>query len=206
MGLTIGLMFVLGRIGDAVDTRSHEKAIAAHKESTRKDVEAIGPSRGPDGAPVTLVEFNDFDCSDCRDTHAMVEEVLKAYPAQVRVVFRQFPRTYLSPKAAEAALCAHEQGRFWEYHDALFARYAALEVPELKESAKKVGLDSTKFDECLDSAKMAQVVNADIEAGKKVGAILPPALFVNGLPLSFPPTPEELKGTIDAELAARASP
>ena len=171
----------------------------------RKEVAATGPARGPESAPVTIVEFSDFQCPYCSRAIGTVEEVMKAYPDKVRLVFRQFPLDFhkQAPKAAEAALCAQEQGKFWEYHDTLFANQNALEVDKLKEHAKKVGLDQARFDKCLDSGAQAATVTADREAGMKVGVNGTPAFFINGILLSGALPFDEFKSVIDAELQAK---
>ncbi len=171
----------------------------------RKEVAATGPSKGPENAPVTIVEFSDFQCPYCSRAIKTVDEVVAAYPNQVRLVFRQFPLDFHkeAPKAAEASLCAADQGKFWQYHDTLFANQQALQVPQLKEHAKKVGLDTAKFDKCLDSGEKASIVTADLEAGKKVGVNGTPAFFINGILLSGAQPAEEFKSIIDAELKAK---
>jgi protein-disulfide isomerase len=171
----------------------------------RKQVEATGPSKGPEGAPITIVEFSDFQCPFCSRAIGTVDEVMKAYPNQIRLVFRQFPLDFhkQAPKASEAALCAHDQGKFWEYHDTLFANQKALEVPALKGYAKELGLDAAKFDKCLDSGEKGAIVNADLEAGKKVGVNGTPAFFINGILLSGAQPFEEFKSVIDAELQGK---
>jgi protein-disulfide isomerase len=171
----------------------------------RKQVAATGPARGPEGAPITIVEFSDFQCPFCSRAIKTVDEVLAAYPNQVRLVFRHFPLEFhkQAPKAAEASMCANDQGKFWEYHDTLFANQQALEVPQLKEHAKKVGLDTARFDKCLDSGEKAAVVNADLDDGKKVGVNGTPAFFINGVLLSGAQPIEEFKSIIDAELQAK---
>ncbi|QRK05107.1 thioredoxin domain-containing protein [Archangium violaceum] len=171
----------------------------------RKQVAATGPSKGPENAPITIVEFSDFQCPFCSRAIGTVEEVLKAYPNQVRLVFRQFPLEFhqQAPKAAEASLCAHDQGKFWEYHDTLFANQKALEVPQLKEHAKKVGLDSAAFDKCLDSGAKAEIVKADMADGQKVGVNGTPAFFINGILLSGAQPFDEFKSVIDSELQAK---
>ncbi|PTL82618.1 thioredoxin domain-containing protein [Vitiosangium sp. GDMCC 1.1324] len=171
----------------------------------RKQVAATGPAKGPEGAPVTIVEFSDFQCPFCSRAIGTVEEVLKAYPNQVRLVFRQFPLEFhkQAPKAAEAALCANDQGKFWEMHDTLFANQKELEVPKLKEYAKKVGVDSAKFDKCLDSGEKAATVQADMADGQKVGVNGTPAFFINGILLSGAQPFDEFKSVIDSELQAK---
>jgi protein-disulfide isomerase len=171
----------------------------------RKEVAATGPAKGPENAPITIVEFSDFQCPFCSRAIKTVDEVLAAYPNQIRLVFRQFPLEFhkQAPKAAEAALCANDQGKFWEFHDTLFANQQALEVPQLKEHAKKVGLDSAKFDKCLDSGEKAATVKTDMEAGQKVGVNGTPAFFINGILLSGAQPVEEFKSIIDGELKAK---
>ena len=168
----------------------------------RKEVAATGPSRGPENAPVTIVEFSDFQCPFCTRAVGTVEQVMQAYPDKVRLVFRHFPLEMHkeAPKAAEAAMCANEQGKFWEYHDTLFQNQQALSVENLKTYAGNLKLDEKKFAECLDSGRMAAVVKADMEAGSKVGVTGTPAFFINGVMLSGAQPFEEFKKVIDEEL------
>ena len=169
------------------------------------DVEAIGPSKGADDAPVVIVEFSDFECPFCKRAEPALTKVLEEYPGKVRLVYREFPLSghANAPKASEAALCAKDQGKYWEMHGKLFENQTALEVPSLKEYAKALALDTAKFDECLDKGAKAKDVAADLEAGKKVGVTGTPAFFVNGRPLSGAVPFERFKEVIDAELAAK---
>jgi protein-disulfide isomerase len=171
----------------------------------RKEVAATGPARGPEKAPVTIVEFSDFQCPFCSRAIKTVDEVMKAYPNDVRLVFRQFPLEFhkQAPKAAEAALCAADQNKFWEFHDTLFANQSALQPDKLKEHAKTVGLDTAKFNKCLDSGEKAAAVKTDQEAGQKVGVNGTPAFFINGILLSGAQPFDEFKSVIDAELQAK---
>ena len=124
---------------------------------------------------------------------------------KIRLVFRQFPLEMHkeAPKAAEAALCANEQGKFWEYHDTLFQNQQALSVENLKTYAGNLKLDTKKFNECLASGKMAATVKADMEAGAKVGVSGTPAFFINGVMLSGAQPFEEFKKVIDEELQGK---
>ncbi len=169
----------------------------------RKQVEAKGPSRGPENAKVTIVEFSDFECPFCSRATGTVDEVMQAYAGKVRLVFRHFPLDFhkRAQKAAEASMCAHEQGRFWEYHDTLFKNQQKLEIAELKEHAKSLGLDTAKFDQCLDSGRFEKAVKDDMAAGQKVGVSGTPAFFINGVMLSGAQPLEEFKKIIDQELA-----
>jgi protein-disulfide isomerase len=179
-----------------------EITLAAPKKP-KKEVEAKGPARGPESAKVTIVEFSDFQCPFCSRAHDTVEEVMNAYPGKVRLVFRHFPLDFhaQAPKAAEASLCAHDQGKFWEYHDVLFKNQQKLQVEDLKAHATGLGLDAAKFNECLESGKHAATVKEDTEAGKKVGVNGTPAFFINGQMLSGAQPLEAFKQIIDSELA-----
>ncbi len=174
-------------------------------EPFRVDVEeANAPSRGPADAPVTIVEFSDFQCPYCSRESATVKKVLDTYGDKVRLVFRQFPLTSIhnnAEKAAEASMCAGDQGKFWEMHDAMFAQQAKLTPDDLKELAGTLGLDKDSFSSCLDSGKFAAAIQQDIQAGTEVGVSGTPALFVNGRPLTGAVPFESIAKVIDEELA-----
>jgi protein-disulfide isomerase len=161
------------------------------------------PSKGPKGAPVTLVEFSDFQCPYCRVLQSALDQVEETYGDQVRFVFRQFPLTSIHPQAndaAEASLCANAQGMFWEMHDALFANQRALQVDQLKATAREIGLDGAEFDECMDFDRYAFEVFADSEAGSIAGVQGTPMIFINGRALSGAKPFEEISAIIDDEL------
>ncbi|WP_317987917.1 DsbA family protein [Hyalangium gracile] len=168
----------------------------------RVQVAATGPSKGPENAPVTIVEFSDFQCPFCSRAKNTVDEVVKSYGDQVRLVFRHFPLSFHkeAPKAAEASACAADQNKFWEYHDKLFANQQALTVDDLKKHAADLGLDTARFNECLDSGKKAELVKKDMADGEKVGVSGTPAFFINGIVLSGAVPAEEFKTIIDSEL------
>ncbi|XXF80390.1 thioredoxin domain-containing protein [Myxococcaceae bacterium GXIMD 01537] len=172
----------------------------------RQNVAATGPSKGPANAPITIVEFSDFECPFCSRAIGTVDEVVKKYGDKVRLVFRQFPLSFHphAQKAAEAALCANDQGKFWEYHDVLFQNQKALEVENLKKYAADLKLDTAKFNACLDSNEKAATVKADMDEGQKAGVTGTPAFFINGVPLSGAVPAEEFTAVIDAELQAQA--
>ena len=143
-----------------------------------------------------------FQCPFCSKARDTVEEVMQAYAGKVRLVFRHYPLPFHqnAPKAAEASMCANEQGKFWELHDLMFKSQDKLEVAQLKEHAAAVGLDAAKFGKCLDSGKMAKAVQEDMAAGTKVGVTGTPAFFVNGVMLSGAQPLDEFKKVIDSEL------
>lgn len=171
----------------------------------RQQVEAKGPSRGPAAAPITIVEFSDFECPYCSRAEETVSEVLRAYPDKVRVVYRDLPLPSHTnaPKAAEAAHCAGDQGKYWEMHAKLFANQRALDVASLKGYAKSLGLDQAKFDKCLDSGSKAAVVEENRKAGNDAGVTGTPAFFVNGILISGAQPFDAFKEIIDGELAAK---
>ena len=153
----------------------------------RADVSADDdPFMGPPDAPVTLVEFSDFQCPYCRRVQGVLKRLMAAYHGQLKLVFRDFPLRQIHPeaqKAAEAAQCANDQGQFWPYHDRLFAE-TELGVEALKQYAVELGLDAEGFNTCLDSEKYRQEVQKDIDDALAVGVNATPSFFVNGLPIN----------------------
>jgi protein-disulfide isomerase len=170
------------------------------------EVAAVGPSKGPQNAPVTIVEFSDFQCPFCARVEPTVAKLLKDYPDKIRLVYRDFPLPNHgdAPKAAEAALCAGDQGKYWEMHSALFANQEKLKVPDLKAQAKQLGLDQAKFDQCLDSGVKAKEVDANRAAGEEAGVSGTPAFFINGRMLSGAQPESAFKAIIDEELKGKS--
>jgi protein-disulfide isomerase len=179
----------------------------SYLEPLRVPVESAGyPGRGPEGAAVTIVEFSDFECPYCSRVVPTIEQILENYGDQVRVVFRQFPLNNIHPnaqKAAEASLCANDQGKFWEMHDLMFKEQRSLELEQLKEKAARLELDVEAFNECLDSSQHADAVMSDLEAASQIGVTGTPALFINGRFLSGAQPYEQLASIIDEELGKR---
>jgi protein-disulfide isomerase len=134
-------------------------------------------------------------------------KVLQTYGDKVRIVFKDFPLPNHAEafKAAEAAHCAGEQGKYWEMHDAMFANIRNLFVPSLKQTARGLGLDGAAFDQCLDSGKHAAIVRADYELGEKMGVNSTPTIYINGRPLIGAQPFEAFKAIIDEELARAGS-
>jgi len=142
------------------------------------------PALGPQDAPVLIVEFSDFQCGYCaRFTTETLNQILDTYGNQVRFVYRDFPLTSMHPyaqKAAEAAQCAYEQGKYWEYSDLLFQNQQALDVDSLKGYAQQLGLDTDAFNECLDSGRYTSEVQNDFAQGQSYGVTGTPTFFING--------------------------
>ena len=165
------------------------------------------PVRGDANAPVTIVEFTDFQCPSCAAMQPILDEALKSYGSKVRLVVRDFPLAMHANarKAAEAANAAHAQGKFFEYTALLFKRQNALDVPSLKKYASELGLDRARFDAALDSGKYAAEVKHDIDDGQLYGVDSTPAIFVNGIALTEMSI-EALRALIDRGLAGANSP
>lgn len=164
------------------------------------------PVRGDLKAPVTIVEFTDFQCPSCAAMAPILDEILKSYGTKVKLVVRDFPLAMHADarKAAEAANAAHAQGKFFEYIDLLFKRQKALDVPSLKKYASELGLDRARFDAALDAGTYAAEVKHDIDEGELYGVDSTPAIFVNGIALREISI-EALRALIDRGLAAANS-
>ena len=160
------------------------------------------PIHGPDAALVTLVEFSDFECPFCARGRRLIEKLQSLYPEQLRVVFRDFPlrqHPHARP-AAEAAQCAHEQKKFWPYHDKLFDNADALTTEDLRRYAKDVGLELESFEKCLTSNGTKNAIARDERDGAAVGVDGTPSLFINGIKLvGLLPIPL-MRAIIDNEL------
>jgi len=164
------------------------------------------PVRGDANAPVTIVEFTDFQCPSCAAMQPILDEVLKSYGPKVKLVVRDFPLPMHANarKAAEAANAANAQGKFFEYTALLFKRQNALDVASLKKYASEIGLDRVRFDAALDGGKYAAEVKHDIDDGELYGVDSTPAIFVNGVALTEM-SMEALRGLIDRGLASANS-
>ncbi|HWP60855.1 MAG TPA: thioredoxin domain-containing protein [Candidatus Acidoferrales bacterium] len=145
------------------------------------------PFKGPLKAPVTIVKFEDFHCPFCKKVQATIAQLLSEYGSKVRLVHRDFPIDSIHPQARrahEAARCANEQGKFWQYHDELYTNAPKAELQDLISYAKQVGLNAAAFEQCLSSGKYRAVVQKDVEEGNRLGVTGTPAFFINGRLLS----------------------
>lgn len=162
-----------------------------------------GPGRGGAQAPVTIVEWSDFECPYCKSVLPTLERILEEYPDEVRLVFRHFPLHAIHPNAqaaAEAGVCAQDLGAFWELHDLMFEEQDALSLDDLKDKAERAGLDAEAFAACLEAEATPDRVEADRRAGILVGVNGTPALFVNGRPLAGAVAYEQLAAVVEDEL------
>jgi protein-disulfide isomerase len=170
------------------------------------DLAAGDPSIGSTSAPVTLIEFSDFQCPFCLRVAPTLKQIQAKYGDRVRIVWKDFPLTQIHPqafKASEAAHCAGEQGKYWEYHDRLFANQQALQVPDLKRYATDMSLDAAKFNACLDGSKYAERVRDGVAQGTRLGVNSTPTVYINGRLLSGAQPYEAFAALIDEELARK---
>lgn len=187
------------------ELRSGGPAVRVSLEPPRTEV-AIAehdPVRGPADAPVTIVEFSEYQCPFCGRVTPTLKQIEEKYGDKVRFVFKDFPlpNHAQAPKAAEAAHCAGDQGKYWELHDRLFANQQQLQVPDLKKYAAAIGLDQAAFDQCLDSGRHAANVQADVDLGSGLGVQSTPTLYVNGRAVTGAQPLAVFVSIIDEELA-----
>lgn len=190
----------------------YSKFLSQLKEGTKVEILMQRPrievsvdddaSKGPATAPITLIEFSDFQCPFCKRARATVQQILDTYKDKVHYVFRDFPLSFHknAQKDAESAECAGEQGKYWEYNTLLWEKQGSQEVDQLKQYAKDMGLNANKFNECLDSGKFAKEIEKDESDGAAVGVTGTPAYFINGIFISGAQPFEKFQAVIDSEL------
>ncbi len=164
------------------------------------------PVRGAAEAPVTIVEFSDYHCPFCKRAQATIKQLLERYPGKIRHVYRDFPVDGLHPqarRAAEGARCAHEQGKFWDYHDVLFASTPEAAPSDLRKYAELLALDVPAFEKCVSAGTHREAVQRDIDEGRRLGVSGTPAFFINGRPLTGAQPVETFARVIEEELARR---
>jgi len=185
-----------------VDGLREQAGVEILLEIPRIEVAAVGPARGPDDAPVTIVEFSDFNCPFCKRVEPTLATLRLRYPEQVRLVFRHYPLD-MHPRArpiAEAAACIDEQGAFWAFHDGVFETGKPLGDEEILALAESVGADRAALEACLASGRAADAVERDIADGKAAGVTGTPAFFVNGIRMSGAQPAEAFVRVIEQEL------
>lgn len=161
------------------------------------------PARGPENAPITLVEFADFQCPYCRRSHPTVEQLLEEYKDKVRYLFRDYPLSFHQRAfpASEAARCAGDQGKYWEYYDNLMEVSGDLSDADLKKRATDLGLDLAAFTACIESDRHEAAIRAGLEDGSAAGVSGTPSFFINGRMIVGARPIEEFKTVIEEELA-----
>ncbi len=160
------------------------------------------PVKGPASAKVTVIEFSDFQCPFCGRVNPALKEIEDQYKGKIKIAFRNLPLPFHDKAhlAAEAALAANEQGKFWAMHDKLFANQQALDRASLEKYAQELGLNMNKFTAALDSGKFKDKVDSDAKEGAAVGATGTPTFFINGTRLVGAQPADKFKEVIDAEL------
>jgi len=168
-----------------------------------------GRVRGEARAPVTIVEFSDFQCPYCKKAEAILKDLLGKYSGQIKLAYRDFPLRALHPQAqlaAEAGRCAEEQGKFCEYHDALFQEQSKLDEAALVKTAQTLGLNEKSFQTCLKGGKFNAQIEQDVQEGTKAGVSGTPGFFINGEFVNGAQTEAEFEKIIERELAISGKP
>ena len=169
----------------------------------RPTVEFINPSIGPADAPVTIVEFGDYLCAPCAALNLTLKRLAAEYPEDVRLVWKDMPAEGQRPGAARAAMaarCAADQGRFWEFQSALFSIQAGLDTDGYLRQAQALGLDNDRFRNCLENRQTEPLVTKDLNEGIRLRIDATPYIFVNGRRLSGAVEYSLLRGIIESEI------
>jgi protein-disulfide isomerase len=180
-------------------------AATQEPQYVRYDISTEGyPSIGPDDAPITVVEFSDFQCPFCKRFHdETYQALLDAYPGQIRFVYRNLPLTSIHPDAfpaAVASLCAEEQNAYWEYHNKLFSS-TTLGTDTYLQYANELNLNIDEFTACLDSGKFDDFIQQDMDFAFNLGVSSTPTFFINGLAIVGAQPLSSFQNIIDKELA-----
>lgn len=173
-------------------------------EAPRQEIAATRLIRGAEDAPVTIMVFSDYQCPYCVRSEPVLAEVLSRYPDSVRVIHRHFPLDSLHPfarPAAEAAMCAEEQGKFWEFHDGIFALNGRLDASSFLAIGADLDLDPGALEECLKERRYEKFVQEDLLTGQAAGVTGTPAFFVNGIAMKGARDADDLSRVVDSELA-----
>jgi protein-disulfide isomerase len=186
-----------------IDTLKGKTSVKVMLEPPRQKVSAANSaSKGAASAPIEIIEFSDFQCPFCLRADPTVRQVLSTYGDRIRFVYRHYPLPNhpMARPAAEAAACAGEQGKFWPYHDLLFANPSKLGDADLKQHAATLGLNAAQFNSCVDTHKPKAQIDTDVKEGEEAGVNGTPAFFINGRMISGAQPFEVFKKIIDEEL------
>jgi protein-disulfide isomerase len=192
-------------IAKAISDGDIEVTGVTKPESVRINVDTSNaPSKGTANAPITIVEFADFQCPFCATAEPVIEEVLKKYKGKVRLVFKNFPLAQMHPEAIPSALaaeCAAKQDKYWLMHGALFDNHKKLNEQLYVQLAQKFGLNLEEFNKCRKDKAMLDKIYADIEYGQSLGINATPAFYVNGIQLMGAVPKSDFEKIINSELA-----
>lgn len=213
----------IANIERALRQRSTNERLAAYRKELRAAADvtvslqpprldlalpASSPAQGPAKAPVTLIEFADYQCPYCRKAEETVAAVLKEYQGKVRFVHGDFPLSSSHDRAemaARASRCAGEQGKFWDYRHSLLVTPGDLSDEDLAKRASGMGLDGKAFGACVQSGRHDAAIQASQEEGIKAGVNATPTFFFNGRKLAGAPSIEEFRRILDEELARKGA-
>jgi protein-disulfide isomerase len=209
----LGLGYLLwGKSGGSIPTATISTSSASTpispQQSKRYNIPADGsPALGPANAPITMVEFSDYQCPYCRQWHDQVyNRLLQDYKGKIRFVYRDFPLSGIHPSAisaAESAYCAGEQGSYWQYHDLLFTGQYDLGVAGYQKYAAILKLDLTKFNACLTKRTYQAEVETNYDFAANLGIQSTPTFFINGLAVVGAQPYDYFKQVIDMEIAGK---
>jgi protein-disulfide isomerase len=197
----------LNRAIDELKMKSKIELFLKSPEPLRIDISKQGPSLGAESAPVTVAAFVDFQCQYCKKVNDTLKLVAQSYGNNVRVLHKNLPLPNhpQSFKAAQAAFCAGEQGKFWQYHDLLFEHASDLSEKVLRESATEAGVDLKGFNTCLDSEASRNAVMKDLQEARQAGIFSAPTFVINGRALRGARSLEDFKSIIDQSLKEQKS-
>ena len=203
---------LIAQIKNTKKSTAYNKFIASLKKESKVEIlikrpriqvsAADAPSKGNPKAPIQIIEFSEFQCPFCKKARPVVDQILSTYKDKVFYSFRDFPLSFhkQARKASMAALCAGDQGKYWEYNSKLFENQSDLDPDSLKKHAKEIGLNEKKFESCLESDKYEKTIDQSIADGSKAGVSGTPAYFINGIFVSGAQPFEKFKDIIDEEL------
>jgi protein-disulfide isomerase len=204
-GASAAIAQAVSATAQAVAAQQDQNA-GQEQQITRYDVPLDDdPVLGPQDAAITIIEFSDYECPFCKKWHVETfSRLMETFPGQIRFVFRDFPLTNIHPNAqpaAEAANCAGEQGKYWEFNEKLFTGPLELSSTSYTQYASELGLDASAFEECASSGRHSEEVTADLEWAANLGVRSTPTFFINGIPLVGAQPYEVFKEVIEKELA-----
>lgn len=173
---------ISGRDNSFVVSSSTEKMLKIYQMETREKIDTSGlPFRGPKDAPVTVAVFSDYQCPYCGRMDSLLGQVLAKNPKTIRIYFKNFPLKFhpFAKQAAIAALAAHDQGKFFEFHEKLFANISTLNDAKIQEIAKELNLDVERFNKKMQDPSLQEIINRDMAEGEKIGVNSTPTIYVN---------------------------
>lgn len=212
MWLALPVLFLMGlgsgwlMWGGNTPTSNADTQVTVNQDVKRYQVINDGdPSLGPENAPITIVEFSDYQCPYCARWYQEVySRLMETYKGKIRFIYRDFPLYSIHPEAepaAEAANCAGEQNAYWQYHDALFGQKIGLNAAAYNQYASDLGLNADQFSKCMSEGRYKAEVKADFQYASSLGVSSTPTFFVNGLAVVGAQPFEVFQQIIDKELA-----